>query len=79
MRDALASGRARRLLEDELKKRPTQYSKGPAWEVHTVVDRNPFTGQNPASSGPLARFGAAASLKALTEHLGLRRRQRRLR
>ena len=48
--------KARWLLEDELKKLPTQYSKGPAWEVHTVVDRNLFTGQNPASSGPLAKL-----------------------
>ena len=45
--------KAKWLLEDELKKLPTQYSRGPAWEPYTVVDRNLFTGQNPASSGPL--------------------------
>ncbi|MER6219421.1 type 1 glutamine amidotransferase domain-containing protein [Streptomyces sp. 900105755] len=52
--------RAKWLLEDELKKLPTEYSRGPAWEPYTVVDRNLFTGQNPASSGPLARELVAA-------------------
>ncbi|MBU3869174.1 type 1 glutamine amidotransferase domain-containing protein [Streptomyces sp. 4503] len=47
--------KAKWLLEDELKTLPTQYSRGPAWEPYTVVDRNLFTGQNPASSGPLAK------------------------
>ncbi|MFJ1562238.1 type 1 glutamine amidotransferase domain-containing protein [Streptomyces mirabilis] len=47
--------KAKWLLEDELKKLPTQYSRGAAWEPYTVVDRNLFTGQNPASSGPLAK------------------------
>ena len=47
--------RAKWLLEDELKKLPTQYSRGPAWEPYTVVDRNLCTKQNPASSGPLAK------------------------
>ncbi|WP_369394537.1 hypothetical protein AB5J72_48695 [Streptomyces sp. CG1] len=42
-------------MEDELKKLPTQYSRGPAWKPYMVVDRNLFTGQNPASSGPLAK------------------------
>src|SRR5262249_6844053 len=37
--------KAKWLLEDELKKLPTQYSRGPAWEPYTVVDRNLFTGQ----------------------------------
>ena len=48
--------KAKWLLEDELKKLPTQYSKGPMWEPYTVVDRNLYTGQNPASSGPLAKL-----------------------
>ena len=48
--------KAKWLLEDELKKLPTQYSRGPAWQPYTVVDRNLFTGQNPASSGPLAKI-----------------------
>ncbi|MEU8687581.1 type 1 glutamine amidotransferase domain-containing protein [Streptomyces sp. NPDC048665] len=47
--------KAKWLLEDELKNLPTQYSRGPAWEPYMVVDRNLFTGQNPASSGPLAK------------------------
>jgi putative intracellular protease/amidase len=48
--------KAKWLLEDELKKLPTQYSKVAVWQPHTVVDRNLFTGQNPASSGPLAKL-----------------------
>ncbi|MEV6128034.1 type 1 glutamine amidotransferase domain-containing protein [Streptomyces violaceusniger] len=55
--------KAKWLLEDELKTLPTQYSRGPAWEPYTVVDRNLFTGQNPASSGPLAK----ELVKALTQ------------
>ncbi|MEU7640130.1 type 1 glutamine amidotransferase domain-containing protein [Streptomyces sp. NPDC039016] len=47
--------KAKWLLEDELKKLPTDYSRGPAWEPYTVVDRTLYTGQNPASSGPLAK------------------------
>ncbi|MFJ9345414.1 type 1 glutamine amidotransferase domain-containing protein [Streptomyces sp. NPDC101237] len=47
--------RAKWLLEDELRKLPTEYSRGPAWEPYTVADRNLYTGQNPASSGPLAQ------------------------
>ncbi|MFJ4032759.1 MULTISPECIES: type 1 glutamine amidotransferase domain-containing protein [Streptomyces] len=54
--------RAKWLLEDELKKLPTEYSRGPAWEPYTVVDRTLYTGQNPASSGPLAE----EMLKVLT-------------
>ncbi|MYZ07752.1 type 1 glutamine amidotransferase domain-containing protein [Streptomyces sp. SID2999] len=54
--------RAKWLLEDELKKLPTEYSRGPVWEPYTVVDRTLYTGQNPASSGPLAE----EMLKVLT-------------
>ncbi|WP_275467024.1 type 1 glutamine amidotransferase domain-containing protein [Streptomyces noursei] len=46
---------AKWLLEDELKKLPTNYSRGPAWESYLVSDGNLHTGQNPASSGPLAQ------------------------
>ena len=42
------------LMEDRVRDLPTDYSRGPAWEVYTVVDRNLYTGQNPASSGPVA-------------------------
>ncbi len=31
------------------------YSEGAAYQPHTVVDRNLYTGQNPASAGPLAQ------------------------
>lgn len=48
------ANKAKWLLEDELKKLPTEYSCGPVWQPHTVSDRNLYTGQNPASSGPLA-------------------------
>jgi len=44
--------KAKWLMEDEVRKLPTDYSRGPIWEVYTVVDRNLYTGQNPASSGP---------------------------
>jgi putative intracellular protease/amidase len=56
--------RAKWVLEDELKKLPTQYSRGPAWEPYTVVDRTLITGQNPASSGPLAELLLKALAKA---------------
>ncbi|GIG01167.1 type 1 glutamine amidotransferase domain-containing protein [Catellatospora citrea] len=46
---------AKWLLEDELKKLPTEYSRGPAWQPYTVTDRNLYTGQNPASAGQLAK------------------------
>ena len=46
--------KAKWLLEDELRKLPTAYSLGPAWKPYTVTDRNLYTGQNPASAGPLA-------------------------
>ncbi|MFD5570024.1 type 1 glutamine amidotransferase domain-containing protein [Streptomyces cadmiisoli] len=46
---------AKWLLEDELRALRTDYSRGPVWEPYTVVDRNLYTGQNPASAGPLAK------------------------
>jgi putative intracellular protease/amidase len=45
---------ARWLLEDELVKLGVNYSRGEIWKPYTVVDRNLYTGQNPASSAPLA-------------------------
>ncbi|AWW43660.1 MULTISPECIES: type 1 glutamine amidotransferase domain-containing protein [Streptomyces] len=45
---------AKWLLEDELRKLPTDYSRGPTWQPYIVVDRNLYTGQNPASSTKLA-------------------------
>jgi putative intracellular protease/amidase len=41
--------------EDELVKMGVDYSRGDMWQPYTVVDRNLYTGQNPASSGPLAQ------------------------
>ena len=48
--------KAKWLMEDEVRKLPTEYSRGPKWQPYTVVDRNLYTGQNPASSGPLAQL-----------------------
>jgi putative intracellular protease/amidase len=42
-------------VEDELIKMGVDYVKGEMWKPFTVVDRNLFTGQNPASAGPLAQ------------------------
>jgi putative intracellular protease/amidase len=50
------AAKARWLLEDEMVKMGMQYSKGEMWKPYTVVDRNLFTGQNPASAGPLAQL-----------------------
>jgi len=47
--------KAKWLMEDEVRALPTDYSRGPIWGVYTVVDRNLYTGQNPASSGPVAQ------------------------
>lgn len=40
--------------EDELVKMGVDFCRGENWKPYTVVDRNLFTGQNPASAGPLA-------------------------
>jgi len=50
------------LLQDRLTALGAEFEEGPAWEPHVVVDRNLYTGQNPASSAPLA----AALLPHLT-------------
>ncbi|WP_431678367.1 type 1 glutamine amidotransferase domain-containing protein [Kitasatospora sp. KL5] len=46
--------RAPWLLEDRLVALGADYSAGEPWAPYTVTDRNLYTGQNPASSGPLA-------------------------
>jgi putative intracellular protease/amidase len=46
--------KARWLLEDELIDLGADFAKGEAWKPYTVVDRNLFTGQNPASAAALA-------------------------
>src|SRR5262245_6891307 len=47
--------RARWIAEDELVKMGVDFTRGEVWQPYTVLDRNLFTGQNPASAAPLAR------------------------
>lgn len=42
------------LLADTLRKAGARYEKGPNWGAYVVRDGNLLTGQNPASSAPLA-------------------------
>ncbi|AKU92687.1 type 1 glutamine amidotransferase domain-containing protein [Vulgatibacter incomptus] len=49
------ASKARFLVEDELKKMGVKFTRGEIWKPYTVVDRNLYTGQNPASAAPLAR------------------------
>jgi len=44
------------LVEDELMSLGATFSKVKNWGVHTVVDGQLITGQNPASSGPAAKL-----------------------
>ncbi|MFF3322764.1 type 1 glutamine amidotransferase domain-containing protein [Streptomyces sp. NPDC002889] len=53
--------RAKWLLQDRLVELGADFQEGEPWAPHVVVDRNLVTGQNPASSAPLA----AKVLKAL--------------
>ncbi|MGY0489867.1 type 1 glutamine amidotransferase domain-containing protein [Streptomyces sp. WG-D5] len=46
--------KARWLLQDRLTEAGINVRVGAPWAPHVVVDRNLVTGQNPASSGPLA-------------------------
>jgi putative intracellular protease/amidase len=46
--------KAKWLLEDRLRDRGGLYESGEMWAPYLVTDRNLHTGQNPASSGPLA-------------------------
>ncbi|MEU6657555.1 type 1 glutamine amidotransferase domain-containing protein [Streptomyces sp. NPDC046821] len=48
------ASRARWLLEDELKELGVEFVRGEMWKPFTVVDRNLYTGQNPASAAALA-------------------------
>ena len=41
-------------VEDELVKLGVDFVRDEMWKPFTVVDRNLYTGQNPASAGPLA-------------------------
>lgn len=51
------------LLAGVLREKGAVYSMGPAYQAYTVRDRNLFTGQNPASSAPMAE----AMITALAE------------
>lgn len=46
--------KAKWLLQDRLVELGVDYQEGAPWEPKVVVDRTLFTGQNPASSAPLA-------------------------
>ncbi|WP_327365764.1 type 1 glutamine amidotransferase domain-containing protein [Streptomyces sp. NBC_01217] len=48
------ASRARWLLEDELKTLGVDFVRGEMWKPYTIVDRNLYTGQNPASAAALA-------------------------
>ncbi|MET8169603.1 type 1 glutamine amidotransferase domain-containing protein [Streptomyces sp. NPDC057456] len=54
--------KARWLLQDRLTEAGVEVQVGEPWAPHVVVDRNLVTGQNPASSAPLAA--------ELLKHLG---------
>lgn len=47
------------LVEDMLKAKGGQYSKGADWAPYVVADGNLITGQNPAASGPAAEQALA--------------------
>lgn len=49
-----------RTCEDILSARGGKYSKGPAWGAHVAAGERLFTGQNPASAGPVADAIVAA-------------------
>ena len=48
------AGQAKWLLQDRLVQIGADFHEGEPWAPHVVVDRNLVTGQNPASSAPLA-------------------------
>ena len=48
------------LLADILRKSGAVYEKGPNWGAYVVRDDNLLTGQNPASTAPLADAVIAA-------------------
>lgn len=60
-RQAGFADRARWLLQDRLEQLGVDFREGAPWAPHIEVDRNLYTGQNPASAAPLA----AEILKAL--------------
>ncbi|MFG2126432.1 type 1 glutamine amidotransferase domain-containing protein [Streptomyces sp. NPDC048751] len=48
------AGQAKWLLQDRLTEAGVEVQVGEPWAPHVIVDRNLVTGQNPASSAPLA-------------------------
>ena len=58
------------LVEDMLKEKGGEYSKGPDWQPHVVTDGLLITGQNPASSEPAAK-ALLASLKTRGQEVPL--------
>ncbi|WP_030608569.1 type 1 glutamine amidotransferase domain-containing protein [Streptomyces sclerotialus] len=48
------------LLQDRLVELGTDFREGEPWAPHVIADRNLYTGQNPASSAPLATEMAKA-------------------
>lgn len=52
------------LLEDELKAKGANYSKADDWHPYAITDGNLITGQNPASSDPVAK----AVLERVKQH-----------
>jgi putative intracellular protease/amidase/uncharacterized protein (DUF2267 family) len=61
--------RASWLLEDRMREAGASLEQGPAWQPFSVVDGNVVTGQNPASSGEVARRAV--------EQLGKQKHKRR--
>ena len=49
------------LVEDRLVELGADYSSGDAFQPHSIIDRNLYTGQNPASSSELATAVIAAA------------------
>lgn len=54
-RQAGLAEKAKWLLQDRLVALGTDFQEGEPWVANVVVDRNLVTGQNPASSAPLAK------------------------
>ncbi|MZE77921.1 type 1 glutamine amidotransferase domain-containing protein [Streptomyces xinghaiensis] len=53
-RQAGLADRAKWLLQDRLVAMGAEYAEAEPWAPNVIADRNLYTGQNPASSGPLA-------------------------
>lgn len=56
------------LIEDELRNKGGNYSKGDDWQPYSIRDGNLITGQNPASSEAVAKEVLAQLLSPSTSH-----------